>query len=170
MSSSNRYSKIIGLLETDKYYKITFMLLGVILSILVSILFSTYAVPRKFSQQNVILYTMYVGLAYFFGSIIWCTVIWSLNIYPKENLLDWWHLFSVLRGFIWTGGIVCFNLAIDKIGLSKFNQWKNLQGPIGSILVLAILNDVSGAKIIFLILGIIAILISALLFTIKRLK
>ena len=116
------------------------------------------------------LYTMYIGLAYFIGSVIWCSIIWCFQLYPKENLLSWWHLFSVLRGFVWTSGIACFNLAIDKIGLSKFNQWKNLQGPIGSILMLTLLNDVVGAKIIFLILGIVTMLISAVLFTIKTVE
>lgn len=146
------------------------MLLGVIFSVIVSVLFSVYAVPRKFSRQHPVLYTMYAGLAYLSGSILWCAAVWGWQIYPPENLFSPWHLLSALRGFVWTSGIACFNLAIDKIGLSKFNQWKNLQGPIGSILMLTILNDVAGAKIVFLVLGIITLLISALLFTIKTVE
>ena len=142
------------------------MLLGVIFSVIVSILFAVYAVPRKFSKQNAVLYTMWVGVAYLAGSIAVCAVVWGFGLREPENLLSRWHLLTVLRGVIWVCGIASFNIAIDKIGLARFNQWKNFQGPIGTLLMLAFLGEVSGAKALWLLLGMTAMFVSAVLFTI----
>jgi len=57
-------------------------------------------------------------------------------------------------------------LAIDKIGLTRFNQWKNVQGPVGSLLILFVLADVVGIKILWLILAMIVMFASALMFQI----
>jgi glucose uptake protein GlcU len=144
------------------------MFLGVLFSIIVSVLFAVYAVPRKFSKQNATLYTMWTGIAYFLGAVVLCSILWGFRIVASENLGSVWHLASITRGAIWVLGTVCFNLAIDKIGLARFNQWKNLQGPVGSILMLTLLTDIAGDKILWVILGIITMLISATLFTIKK--
>jgi len=141
------------------------MVLGVIFSVIVSVLFAVYAVPRKFSKQNAVLYTMWVGVAYLAGSMAICFVVWGFGL--RENLLSRWHLLTALRGFVWVCGIVSFNVAIDKIGLARFNQWKNFQGPIGTLLMLAFLDEVVGSKVIWLLLGMTAMFISAVLFTVK---
>jgi len=142
------------------------MVLGLIFAVIVSILFAVYAVPRKFSQQNVILYTMWMGIAYFIGTIILISILWGLRIEEPEDLLNPWHLLTILRGFIWLLGMAAYNLAIDKIGLTRFNQWKNVQGPVGSLLILFVLADVVGIKILWLVLGMIAMFASALMFQI----
>ena len=143
------------------------MVLGVIFAVIVSVLFAVYAVPRKFSRQNTVLYTMWIGVAYLAGSVIFCSVVWGLGLREQEDMLNRWHLLSVLRGVIWVCGIASFNVAIDKIGLARFNQWKNFQGPIGTLLMLAFLDDVAGKKLVWLLLGMTAMFISAVLFTIK---
>jgi len=143
------------------------MVLGVILALVVSIIFAVYAVPRKFSKQNAILYTMWVGLAYFIGSILLCLIVWFFGLREQEVFFSFWHLLTILRGIIWFFGIVAFNLAIDKIGLTRFNQWKNFQGPIGTILMLAFIDDIVSSKIIWLLCGMTVMFISAMLFTIK---
>jgi len=144
------------------------MVLGFGFSLIVSILFAVYAVPRKFSKQNVILYTMWMGIAYFFGTIVLISIIWGFGFEEPENLLNPWHLLTVLRGFIWVLGMAAYNLAIDKIGLTRFNQWKNIQGPVGSLLILFIIADMtSPIKVLFLLLGMTIMFGSALLFQVK---
>ncbi|MCL2720208.1 MAG: GRP family sugar transporter [Treponema sp.] len=144
------------------------MIFGFIFSLIVSVLFAVYAVPRKFSKQNVILYTMWMGIAYFFGTIVLITVIWGFGFEDPENMLSPWHLLTVLRGFIWVLGMAAYNLAIDKIGLTRFNQWKNIQGPVGSLLILLIIADMtSGIKVVFLFIGMTVMFCSALFFQIK---
>jgi len=143
------------------------MVTGVIFAVLVSVLFAVYAVPRKFSKQNAVLYTIWVGAAYFAGSIAVCSVVWGFGLREQENLLSRWHLLTALRGVVWVCGTVFFNIAIDKIGLARFNQWKNFQGPIGTLLMLAFLDEVVGAKVIWLLAGMTAMFFSAVLFTIK---
>jgi len=143
------------------------MALGVIFAVIVSVLFAVYAVPRKFSKQNAVLYTMWVGVAYLAGSVAVCSVVWGFGLREQENLFNRWHLLTALRGVVWVFGIVSFNIAIDKIGLTRFNQWKNFQGPAGTILMLAFLDEVAGSKVLWLLAGMMAMFISAVLFTIK---
>ena len=71
---------------------------------------------------------------------------------------------------MWLLGSAFFLTAIDKIGLSRSNQWKNLQGPIGAILTLTFLSEFMQIKVIYIILAIISILMSAMLFTIRNSK
>ena len=109
---------------------------------------------------------MWMGIAYFIGTMILVVILWGLRIEEPENLLNPWHLLTVLRGFIWLLGMAAYNLAIDKIGLTRFNQWKNVQGPVGSFLILFVLADVVGIKILWLVLGMAVMFASALMFQI----
>jgi len=143
------------------------MVSGVIFAVIVSVLFAVYAVPRKFSKQNAVLYTLWVGVAYLAGSITVCSVVWGFGLREQESLLSRWHLLTALRGVVWVCGIVSFNIAIDKIGLVRFNQWKNFQGPTGTLLMLAFLDEIVGTKVVWLLSGMTAMFISAVLFTIK---
>ena len=140
---------------------------GVFFAVIVSVLFAAYAIPRKYSKQNAVLYTIWVGIAYFTGSVAVCFVVCGFELREQENLLSPWHLLTALRSIVWVCGIVSFNIAIDKIGLTRFNQWKNFQGPIGTLLMLAFLDEIAGSKVIWLLLGMTAMFISAVLFTIK---
>jgi glucose uptake protein GlcU len=109
---------------------------------------------------------MWMGIAYFVGTVILIAILWGLRIEEPEDLLNPWHLLTVLRGFIWLLGMAASNLAIDKIGLTRFNQWKNVQGPVGSLLILFVLADVVGIKILWLVLGMAVMFASALMFQI----
>jgi len=142
------------------------MVLGIIFAVIVSVLFAVYAVPRKLSKQNAVLYTMWVGISYLVGSVAICSVVWGFGIGEQENLFSRWHLLTALRGAVWVCGTASFNIAIDKIGLTGFNQWKNFQGPIGTLLMLAFLDEIVGSKAVWLLLGMTMMFISAVLFTI----
>ena len=145
------------------------MVPGFIFSLIVSVLFAAYAIPRKYSKQNVILYTMWMGIAYFIGTVMCISIIWGFGFAEPENLFNPWHLLTVLRGLIWVGGMAAYNLAIDKIGITRFNQWKNVQGPVGSLLILFIVADILvPIKTLYLFLGMTVMFISALLFQIDH--
>ena len=143
------------------------MILGFSFAVIVSILFAVYAIPRKYSQQNVILYTMWMGIAYFLGSLVVTALMWGGGVREMEDLASPYHLITAARGFIWVLGMAAYNLAIDKIGLARFNQWKNIQGPIGSLLMLLFLAEIVGAKVIWLLIGMTAMFVSAFLFQVK---
>lgn len=72
---------------------------------------------------------------------------------------------SVIAGVIWATSFVLFVSSIDEIGLSKSNQWKNLQGPVGVILSLIILKESSKINPIFALLAAGAVFLSAIAFT-----
>ena len=167
----NNSFRVLGSL--NKLCYIYQMMLGFIFALIVSVLFAVYAMPRKHAgATNVILYTMWMGIAYFVCTIILISIVWGLGLESPENLLSPYHLLTVLRGLIWVLGMATYNIAIDKIGLTRFNQWKNIQGPVGSLLILffivpALGLTISGIQLLYLTLGIIVMFASALLFQIK---
>jgi glucose uptake protein GlcU len=111
---------------------------------------------------------MWMGIAYLAGTMVLVSIVWGFGIEDVENLLNPWHLLTVLRGFVWVLGMAAYNLAIDKIGITRFNQWKNIQGPVGSLLILFIVADtVTGVKVLYLLLGVAVMFVSALMFQIR---
>ena len=142
------------------------ILLGVIFAVLGSIFYGVYVVPRKLSKQNVFVYTMFVGLGFFVASIIFFSIMKLCG--NTESLFDIRLLWGALCGVIWMVATIFFMLALDRVGLSKSTQWKNLQGPIGAFLIFFILSEAGSVNIWFLLASITAIFISALLFSIKK--
>jgi len=144
------------------------VIIGFIFSVLVSVLFAAYAIPRKFSTQNVILYTMWMGVAYFVVTVVAAATLWGGRVERVENLASPWHLLTVLRGGVWVFGMAMYNTAVDKIGLTRFNQWKNTQGPIGSLLILFVVSpNITMEKALLLLLGMTVMFLSAALFQIR---
>ena len=144
--------------------------MGYLFAIVSSLFFTAYVVPKKLSKQTPIKYSMFMGLGFFIVSLIMFCLNKMLYYNPKETLLNPVLLLSGFGGVLWLLGSVFFLTAIDKIGLSRSNQWKNLQGPIGAILTLIFLSEFMQTKIIYIILAIVSILMSAMLFTIKNNK
>lgn len=142
--------------------------MGYIFAIISSLFFTAYIVPKKISKQSPVKYSLFMGLGFFIISIIIYLINRILVPNTKETLLNPILLLSALGGVLWLVGSVFFLTAIDKIGLSRSNQWKNLQGPIGAILTLIFLSEFMQTKVIYIVLAIISILISAMLFTIKN--
>ena len=144
------------------------MFLGIIYAILCSILLSAYSIARKFTKQNAIAYTVWIGIAFFITTAIIYGVVVLAGWGVDEPLISPWHLLSLLLGMVWVFASACVSFAVDKIGLSKSTQWKNLQGPIAAILMLAFLSDVVGSKIWLVLCGFIVMFISAMLFNINK--
>lgn len=139
------------------------MLIGYIYALIVSFLFSLYFVPRKISTLSPAAYTMFVGFGFFVPSILYCLTLNDFSILTTPILL-----LCALVGVLWMVAFVFFTISIDKLGLSRSNQWKNLQGPIGAILSLLILSEYQSANIFLVLAAITAIFISAVLFSVKK--
>lgn len=142
--------------------------MGYLFAIISSLFFTFYVIPKKISKQTPTKYSLFMGLGFFTISLIIYIISKIFINNPQETLLNPILILSGIGGILWLIGSIFFLTAIDKIGLSRSNQWKNLQGPIGAILTLVFLYEFIQTKVIYIILAIIFILISAMLFTIKN--
>jgi len=141
--------------------------LGYIFAMLSSLFSAIYVIPKKISKQKPIVYVMFMGLGFFLISTISYIII-KINSNIQETLLNPNLLFACFGGVIFTIASTFVLSAIDKIGLAKANQWKSLQGPIGTFLILIILSEVKNTKVLFIILAAIFLASSAMLFTIRE--
>lgn len=137
--------------------------MGYILAFISSIFFSLYVIPRKLSKQPALFFSLLMGTGFFASSVILYLFKPIIGFSEKLSLVLLW---SVLAGALWALGFVLFIKSIDCIGLSRSNQWKNLQGPVAVVLSLIILGEYAKTNPIFAILAGLAILLSAIAFTI----
>jgi glucose uptake protein GlcU len=143
------------------------MELGYMIALVCSVFFSLYIIPKKLSRASPLIYTLFVGLGFAGASLI-SYVANGLISGEFDNLLHSAAIYPILNGINWMIGSVLFVTAIDRIGLSRSNQWKNLQGPIGALLCLFVLGEWAQTRIEFVLLAIATITASAYLFTIKK--
>ena len=137
-------------------------MIGYLLAIISSIFFSLYVVPRKLSKLSPSVFSFFMSLGFFTGSVVLYYIKPFLKLNEIISPVLWW---SVLAGVIWATAFVLFIKSIDAIGLSRSNQWKNLQGPVGVVLSLIILREFSTINPVFAVLAAVAIFLSALFFT-----
>lgn len=141
--------------------------MGYVFSILSSVFFTLYIFPRKFTRQKTYIYTLFMGL----GNLIVATVLWIYgytfaNI--NESFFSYWLLLSGFSGCLWFLATLLFLTAIEKVGLSRASQFKNLQGPIGSLLILFSFSEFLVVNFYFLLISIALIFLSTVFFTIKE--
>lgn len=136
-------------------------MLGYIFALLSSIFFSFYIIPRKLSKLTPVNFSFFMSIGFFISTVI---------LYLFQPLLKFHEVvspalfLSIFAGVIWATSFVLFVSSIDEIGLSKSNQWKNLQGPVGVILSLVILQESSKINPLFALLAAGAIFLSAVAF------
>lgn len=140
---------------------------GYLLAFVSSIFFSLYVIPRKLSNQPAVFFSLLMGTGFFVSSLVLylCKPILGFNETINIQLL-----WSVLAGVIWATGFVAFVRSIDKVGLARSNQWKNLQGPVAVVLSLIILGEYAKTRPAFALLAGIAVFLSAIAFTISGSK
>ena len=138
-------------------------MLGYLFAVISSVFFSLYVVPRKLSKLSPVIFSFFMSLGFSVSSIILYCFKPLIHFHETPNPILLW---SVFAGAIWATAFVCFIVSIDLIGLSRSNQWKNLQGPVGVILSLIILSEFATTNPIFAILAAIVLFLSALCFTI----
>lgn len=137
-------------------------MLGWIFAIISSLFFSLYVVPRKLSKLTPVIFSFFMSIGFAVSSLLVYLSQPLLKFHETPSLVLWW---SVLAGVIWATAFVSFIMSIDAIGLSRSNQWKNLQGPVGVFLSLLILGEYAKTNPFFAMLAAIAIFLSALFFT-----
>lgn len=140
--------------------------LGYILAIVSSFFHTLYIIPRKISKQNPVIYILYMSIGFMLSSVIigGIYVLKGYSIDFTNPIL----IYAAIAGVLSMVASICVVLAIDEIGMSKSNQWKNFQGPIGAGLIFIFFGEAKNTKIYFLILAIITVFISAMLLTIKE--
>jgi glucose uptake protein GlcU len=137
-------------------------MLGYVFAIISSVFYSLYVVPRKLSKLSPVVFSLFMSTGFSFGAIVLYLLQPVLNFHEIPSLILLW---SVVAGVIWAVSFVSFVISIDLIGLSRSNQWKNLQGPVGVMLSLIILGELATVNPIFALLAALSIFVSALFFT-----
>ena len=125
-------------------------MIGYTLAIISSIFFSLYIIPRKFTKLDPIYFSLLVGIGFFVSSSL---LYLGRFFFGFHEAIQPEILWSILGGVLWAVGLVSLVKSIDTLGLTRSNQWKNLQGPIGVILSLVILNEFAHVNPLWAILA-----------------
>jgi len=144
----------------------TSIVLGYILAVTSALFHTLYIIPRKLSKQKPIYYIFYMGIGFLLSSVLLCIVCLCLHI--ELDLVNPILIYAIIAGILSMIASISVVIAIDKIGLSRSNQWKNLQGPIGAMLIFLFFSEGTNTKILLLLIAIAAIFTSAILLTIKQ--
>jgi glucose uptake protein GlcU len=139
------------------------MLLGYFYAFMASLGLSLYLLPRKFSTLSPAAYTMVFGVGFFITS-----VLYHLGSAKSAALTSPLLFFNFLGGVLWMIGFACFTTAIDRIGLSRSSQWRNLRGPFGIILSLWLLSEHKEIDVFSTVLAAALVFFSATLFSIRK--
>lgn len=142
-------------------------MIGYLLAFLSSLFFGIYIIPKKIVKLDTKYYLFYMSLGFVSISVI-SYLVSLLNGTNNESLFDPILLLIVLRGVSWFIASYLFLMAIDKIGISRSTQYKNLKGPLGVLLTLIFLSEFKVTNVFLVLLAAILTFFSALLFTIKK--
>ncbi len=142
-------------------------MMGYLLAILSSLFFGIYIIPKKLVKLETKHYLFYMSLGFVSISVI-AYLISLLSKNNSESLIHPVLILVVLRGISWFIASNLFLISINKIGMSRSTQYKNLKGPFGVLLTLIFLSEFKVTNIFLVFLAAILTFISALLFTIKK--
>lgn len=142
-------------------------IIGYLYALVASFFFAFYIVPKKLTKQKPILFSFFMGCGFLVGSIILYLISFFVLNNP-ETFANRSLIYSALAGVLWAFGSIFLLSSIDKIGLARSNQWKNLQGPIGVMLSLIILSEFLHTNAFFAVIAGFSIFASALFLNIKR--
>ena len=141
--------------------------MGYLLAILSSIFFGIYIIPKKLVKTDTKYYLFYMSLGFVTISII-AYLISLVGGNNNEKLFSPVLLLIIVRGISWLVASYLYLMSIDKIGMSRSSQYKNLKGPIGVFLTLTFLSEFKVTNVFLVILAAALTFISAILFTIKK--
>lgn len=142
-------------------------MIGYLLAFLSSLFFGIYIIPKKIIKLDTKYYLFYMSLGFVSISVI-SYLVSLFKGTNNESLFDPILLLIVLRGVSWFIASYLFLIAIDKIGISRSTQYKNLKGPLGVLLTLIFLSEFKVTNVFLVLLAAILTFFSALLFTIKK--
>ena len=142
--------------------------MGYLFAIITSVFFTAYTIPKKISKQTPSRYSLFQAIGLFGASLIAYLVHVLVRREAAETLLDPKLLFMALSGAAWFFGCIFFFRAIDSMGLSQSNQWKNFQGPFGTVFNLLFLAEYQQVNLFLVSVSCILILVSAMVLTVKK--
>lgn len=142
-------------------------MIGYVLAFLSSLFFGIYIIPKKLIKLDTKYYLFYMSIGFVSISVI-SYLISLLNGTNNESLFHPVLALIVLRGVSWFGASYLFLMAIDKIGISRSTQYKNLKGPLGVLFTLIFLSEFKVTNVSLVLLAALLTFISALVFTIKK--
>lgn len=142
-------------------------MIGYLLAILSSLFFGIYIIPKKIVKLDTKHYLFYMSLGFVAISLI-AYLISLLTGNNNEPLFHPVLLLVCLRGLSWFVASNLFLISIDKIGMSRSTQYKNLKGPFGVLLTLIFLSEFKVTNVSLVLLAALLTFLSALLFTIKK--
>ena len=141
--------------------------MGYLLAILSSLFFGIYIIPKKMVKLETKYYLFYMSLGFVSISLI----AYFISILTGNNSEPLFHpvlILVILRGISCFIASNLFLISIDKIGMSRSTQYKNLKGPLGVLLTLIFLSEFKVTNVFLVLLAALLTFISALLFTIKK--
>ena len=142
--------------------------MGYLFALITSVFFTAYTIPKKLSRITTARYSLFQAIGFFGCSLIAYLIHCAVRGAGAEPLTDIRLLYSALSGVAWFFGCVFFFQAIDEMGLSRSNQWKNLQGPLGAIFNLLFLAEYRQTNVLFILLSCAAILLSAVFLNVRK--
>ena len=140
--------------------------IGYVLAIVSSLFHTLYIIPRKISKQSPVLYILYMSIGFVGSSAAICAAYAAAG--HKLRLFEPVLGYAAAAGVLSMVASLCVVRAIDEIGMSRSNQWKNLQGPIGAALIFIFFHEAHSTRIPFLILAVVAIFASAMFLNIRK--
>lgn len=142
-------------------------MIGYILAALSSIFFGIYVIPKKLAKMETKYYLFYMAIGFLFIS----SIAYLFSLLNGNNIEKLFHpvlLLVIFRGISWFVASNLFLISIDKIGMSRSTQYKNLKGPLGVLLTLIFLAEFKVTNVFLVLLAAVLTFFSALLFTIKK--
>ncbi len=143
------------------------LLMGYIFSLVASVFFTLYIILKKLAKKRCSTYTFFVGLGYLTCSVI-VFVIMKTIFSLEEPWFDIRLLWACLGGLLWAIALVLFMAAIDRIGVARAGQYKNLQAPIGSLLILFALGEYQSSNLWFILTAIFLTFLGALCYSVQQ--
>ena len=141
--------------------------MGYIFSAISSIFFTIYIIVKKFAKNKCRSYMLFVGLGYFVcASTVFVVMKTCFNL--DEPWFDIHLLWAVLGGVCWSIGLVLFMISIERIGVTQSGQYKNLQTPIGSLLILFVMSEYQSSNLWIVLVAIVLTFLGALCYSINE--
>lgn len=142
-------------------------MIGYIFAILSSIFFGIYIIPKKLVKVETKYYLFYMSIGFTFIS----STAYLVSLLTGNNHEQLFHpvlILVIFRGIFWFLASNLFLISIDKIGMSRSTQYKNLKGPLGVLLTLIFLAEFKITNAFLVLLAALLTFTSALFFTIKK--
>lgn len=136
--------------------------MGYFFALISSLFFTFYAIPKKFANIKPVYYVLVMGISCFL-----CSILFYFFSTVKEPLFNKFLYISFLGGISWFIASTLFFICVDKMGIARSTQFKSLQGPMGSLMILLILSEYSNLNIYLLLTAMFFILLSSFMLVIN---